>query len=371
METKAGTMRPLTVLLAAALALAGCSFSSSPISAGGTANAAALGKSDWPVLGGSRPVLGVDLYAFNNYPAAQTEADGQRTLAYIKNVLKADAVGIVWNFYAPSPYADTVSATDATLSVTNVEILTRIATQDHLLVEYRPLVMVPSAPNHWEGLINPYPPTVWFSSYYRAELPYLRMAQQLGVREFVTASELQDMNSSPLWPSFFARVSQIYHGVISYTAWDGNYFGAAPGTSLQAATPELLSVKYLGMDMYWHMNLPAAATTAEVTAAWEALFSKVPASVLQRTAIDETGIQARAGAYPDPEDLNAPGPQSEGVQANWFTAACATVSRYHMRGVFFFKVDLTDNPAYPAKSLSTFEGREGAAAISGCVRIFH
>jgi len=59
------------------------------------------------------------------------------------------------------------------------------------------------------------------------------------------------------------------------------------------------------------------------------------------------------------------------VQANWFTAACAMVAKYHMRGVFFWKVDLTDNPAHPATSLSTFEGRKGVAAISECARILH
>ncbi len=361
-------MRRLAVLLAVALAVTGCGHRavSAPVK-----TAAALGKGDWPVLGGSQPVLGVDLYALNNYPAAQVEAYGRRTLAYIKHVLKADAVGIVWNFYAPNPYMDAVKSTGATLSASNVAILTRIAIQDHLLVEYRPLIMVPGAANHWEGLIDPYPPAGWFSSYYHAELPYLRMAQQFGVREFVTESELYDLNSSPLWPSFFARVSQVYHGVISYAAWDGNYFGTAPGTSFQVAKPELLPTKYLGMDMYWHMNLPATASAAEVTAAWEELFGKVSPSVLRRTAIDETGIQARAGAYSKPQDLAAPGTRSERVQANWFTAACATVRSYHMRGVFFFKVDLTDNPAHPARSLSTFEDRDGAAAISGCAQILH
>ena len=38
--------------------------------------AAALGKSDLPVLGGSRPVLGVDLYALSNYPAAEVQEYG-------------------------------------------------------------------------------------------------------------------------------------------------------------------------------------------------------------------------------------------------------------------------------------------------------
>ena len=53
------------------------------------------------------------------------------------------------------------------------------------------------------------------------------MAQRLGVREFVTGTELADLNTSPLWPSFFARVSHVYHGLVSYAAWDGNYFGAS------------------------------------------------------------------------------------------------------------------------------------------------
>ena len=178
------------------LVVAGCGEPSVPTSAPAK-TAASLGKSEWPVLGESGPVLGVDLYALNNYSAAEVEADGERTLAYIKNVLKADVVGIVWNFYTPNPYADPVGATSATLSAGNVGILTRIAAQDHLLVEYRPLVLVPNKPNHWEGLINPYPPAGWFSSYYRAELPYLRIAQQLGVREFVTATELHRPKQQP------------------------------------------------------------------------------------------------------------------------------------------------------------------------------
>ena len=333
--------------------------------------AASLGQSDWPVLGRQVPVLGIDLYAHNNYSAAQVETYGQRTLTYIKNVLKADAVGIVWNFYAPNLYSPVVQATKATLSASNVAILTKIAMQKHLLVQYRPLILVPSTQNHWAGLVNPYPPTKWFNSFFDAELPYLKAAQQFGVREFVTASEMQDLNNSPLWPSFFTRISRVYHGIISYSAWDGNYFGTSPGNSFQIAKPELLPVKYIGMDMYWHTNIPANATASQVLAAWTDLFGKVTAPVLARTAIDEIGIQARVGAYSAPQALDAAGGLDEQVQVNWFTAACSTVRRFHMRGVFFFKVNLTDNPVHPAKSLSTFEGKEGVSAIRQCVQILH
>jgi hypothetical protein len=365
-------MRRLAVLLiAVTLVIAGCGHPLLPAASADPETAALLGASEWPVLGETQPVLGVDLYAQENYTPAQVEAYGRRTLGYIKNVLKANAVGIVWTFISPDPYEETIETTNATLSAANVGILTRIANQDHLLVEYRPLILVQDSPSKWEGQISPYLAEDWFNSYYRAELPYLRIAQHLGVREFVTATELTALNTSTLWPSFFARVARIYHGVISYGAWDGNYFGVSPGASFQEATPQLLPVKYLGMDMYWHMNLQASATSAQVTEAWEGLFAKVPSSVLRRTAIDETGIQARAGAYPNPQALDQPGLRSEQVQVNWFTAACKTVQRYHMRGVFFFKVDLTDNPAHPATSLSTFEGRQGAQAISDCARILY
>lgn len=366
-------MRRLAVLfMTAALVIAGCTdprTSSSDLSAPPTA--ASLGKSVWPVLGLTRPVVGVDLYALDNYSPAQVEAYGQKTLSYIKSVLKADAVGIVWNFYAASPYTDSVKATDATLSARNVAILTKIANQQHLMVEYRPLIMISSASNRWEGNIKPYPPTKWFSSYYRLELPYLKVAQQLHVSEFVVATEMAGLNNSSLWPSFFARVSRVYHGLISYTAWDGNYFGAHPGDSPQPSNSRLLPAKYIGMDMYWHMNIRSAAAQPEVTAAWIALFNKMPRSVLRRTAIDEMGIKAQEGAYQQPQGSGQSGSPDEQVQANWFTAACQTVRHYHMRGVFFFKVDLTDNPEHPATSLSTFEGREGAAAISQCAQILH
>jgi hypothetical protein len=250
-------------------------------------------------------------------------------LAYIKNVLKADAVGIVWDFYVTSRYSDAVRTTGATLSARNVTILTEIAERDHLRVEYRPLIfiMTTGRANPWEGLIMPSDPASWFASYYQAELPYLRVAQRLRVGEFVTATEMHDLNGSALWPSFFARVSRIYHGVVSYTAWNQDYF---------YSTQPLLPVQDLGMDMYHSLNLPATATTAQVTAAWEQFFGNVSTAVLHRTAI---------------------------------IAACRTVRLYGLRGVFFWKVDLTDNPAHPASSLSTFEGKEGAIAISKCAEI--
>jgi hypothetical protein len=309
-----------------------------------------------------RPILGVDLYAQNNYLPAATFVLGVRTISYIKNVLGAKAIGILWNFYSPGRTSDVVQARKSTMSVADVMMLTRLARRYGLAVEWRPLIFVPShANNPWEGLINPPDPQAWFSSYFHAEYPYLKAAQKLHVSEFVAQTELHVLNPSPLWGSFFKRVGKVYHGVVSYASWYGDYL---------PPKGHLLPVRLYGMDMYKALNLTYKATTAQVTAAWEKAFAGVPESVLKRTALDEEGIEARRGAYKLPPNLGAPGVPDEAVQANWFTAACRTVAHYHMRAVYFFKVDLTDNPAEPASSLSTFEGRKGAVAISDCAKLF-
>lgn len=353
-------MRRTALLLAAALLAAGCSHPPDSPPAPAKHSVVLSATSEWPVIGASGPVLGVDLYALDNYPASVVTADGERTLSYIKNVLKASAVGIVWNYFESSDSQNTVQANASTLSASNVAILTRIAHRDHLLVEYRPVILVPGTPNSWSGKIKPQNPQSWFASYYQAELPYLKTAQSLGVNEFVAATEMHYLNGSTLWPAFLARLGDVYHGVISYSTWDYDYF--PPDTYLQP-------IKYLGMDMYWHFqNLPASATTTQVVSAWSTLLDEMPSSQLRRTAIDETGIEARAGAYANPPLLDTPGHFSEKVQVNWFTAACDTVHLYHLRAVFFWKVDLTDNPAHPASSMSTFEGRPSARVISGCAK---
>ena len=162
-------------------------------------------------IGSDGPVLGVNLYALDNYSEAQVRADGKRMLPYIRNVLHANAVDIVWNFYTTDSSSNTVEATTGTLSAANVAILTRIAKQNHLLVEYRPLIMIKS--NHpWEGSIKPTDPVLWFDSYYNRELPYLRVAQRYDISEFVAATEMRGLNSSPYWREFFSRLDRVIMG---------------------------------------------------------------------------------------------------------------------------------------------------------------
>jgi len=310
-----------------------------------------------------RSVLGVDLYAPRNYTQAQTYAFGLRTLSYIKIVLHAKAVGILWDYYSPSRTTNVVRATkQGTLTVADVMTLTRIAKRLGLQVEYRPLVFIPSHPvNPWEGMLKPPSQQKFFNNYFSVLWPYIRAAQKLHINEFVTATEMHGLNGSRLWKSFFKRVGKTYHGVVSYAAFFRDYF---------RPTGHLLPVRLYGMDMYKSFPFNANASQAKLTAAWESSFKGVPAAVLARTALDEEGISARDGAYRNPPNLNTPGRLDQAIQVRWFTAACKTVARFHMRAVYFFKVNLADNPAEPSKALSVFEGRKGAVAISACAKLF-
>ena len=302
------------------------------------------------------PLLGVDLYAPANYPPAVTQFYGHRMISYIARTLHARAVGIVWDFYMTRNTANAVRSTGATLTPRNVAALTRFAQADGLQVQYRPLVFVGG--NGWEGLVRPARPRAWFASYYRAELPYLRLAQRYHVAEFVAETEMHELVSSPLWGPFFTRAASVDHGTLSYADWDGDYFQG-----------RLLPPGQAGMDMYPRLRLPATATAGQVQAAMQRTLQQVPASLLRRTSIDETGIEARRGAYHLPAALGHAGAPDEAVQANWYLAVCRLALADHMRGVFIWKVDLADNPFQPTRALSVFEGRAGARAISRCAGV--
>jgi hypothetical protein len=315
-----------------------------------------------PPIGSRGPVVGVNLYAVHNDSSAQTAVEGARTLTYIKDDLHAGAVDLVWNMYAPSYSSDfVVTKPTETLPASSIGILTRIAQQDGLYVEYRPMMFVETTGNTWEGKIKPADPDAWFNSYYQENLPYLQMAQKYQINEYVIGTEMNGLSPDPQWPSFLARAAEVFTGQISFAANDNVYF--PPATQFPPT-------RLIGVDMYEKLRLLPSASLSQVVTAYESFFAEVPASLLERTAIQETGIQARWGAYGDPPSLERPGELDETVQYNWFMAGCETVKRFHLRGIFFWKVDLADYPVtHPASSLSTFEGKSGSVAISECASI--
>jgi Glycoside Hydrolase Family 113 len=354
-------------LVLAAAVIGGCSWHPlvPPSALAPTQTATAKARPSIPVsIGGPAPtgppVLGVDLYSSNRFTPALVSSDGRRDLAYMRRVLGAQSVGIVWNLYSPSLTSSTIRSTDISLTPAEVATLTRQARRLGMTVEYRPLIRVGRS-WQWEGHISPVHPRAWFASLYRSELPYLKVAQRLHVDAFVVGTELHGLFGSALWPGFLTRVHAVYDGVTTSSAWQYDYYshpGSLPPTAL------------LGLDPYPHADLPATATVSQLVGAWDQDFSQVPAAVLSRTAMQEVGIPAQVGAYLHPEVWGKPGKPDELVQARWFTAACDVVRQYHMRGIYFYEVNLTEDPANPLPFSAFFEGKQGASAIRGCRKTF-
>ncbi|HWE61736.1 MAG TPA: hypothetical protein VHB98_08500 [Chloroflexota bacterium] len=312
------------------------------------------------------PLLGVDLYAATGYPLPVVTHDGALDMAYLHGTLGAQAVGLVWNLTTPAQNANTISASPRSLSPAAVAELTRLAQTAGMAVQYRPLIRVgpPAGWNHparsWEGHIRPASPRAWFASLYHAELPYLRVAQRLHVTEFVVGTELLGIGASKWWPWFLERVASVYHGRVSYAAVMQQYF---------TQPRHLPPVTAMGLDAYPSVQLPSSATQRQVTVGWEKYLGKVPPALLRHTALDEVGIPALAGAYRRPADWNAPGHTDLQVQSRWFTAACTTAARYHMRAVYFYNINLSGDPAQVSAFPAFFAGKPGATAIHGCLKI--
>lgn len=336
---------------AAVLLLAGCtarlSFTSGPVPAQ---------ASPAPY----RLAVGAVLYADRDWPLAQVQARGQQSIAYAARVLHVSGVQIAWTLGVPGDRASTVDAAGpGTPPPADIAVLTAIARSYGLAVTYRVLLRIPGRVEP----LRPQHPAEFLGSLLAAEEPYMALAQRDRVAEFIAGTERASLASSPRWGWFFAKAAGIYRGILSYAQWGGE-----PGDGgFFYGDGYRMPVTGLGVTAYPNIALPATATTAELTAAWEGFLARVPAPVLRRTAIDEVGIPAEDGAYRHPWDWPGSGPPDDQVQARWFTAACTAAAAEHMRGIWFWNLNLADDPAHPSPSPVKFEDRPAAeAAIRSC-----
>lgn len=324
---------------------------------------ASIGPAGGPVARPAHPVLGVDLYSKSNYRAAVVRADGIRDLEYAKRFLRITSVGIAWNLFSAANHSDQVLRTRNTLTPANVGQLTKIAQSDRLSVLYRPLIKI-EGPKQWEGYIAPVDTAQWFASYFKAELPYLRLAQKYHIKEFVIGTEIVQLEQSApasQWHWFLNKVRQVYRGRVSYASWGGDFY---PARRIVPPTT------WYGVTAYPDIYLPDSAPVGRLVRAWVRVFQHVPPAILTRTAIQEIGIPAGNGAYHAPWNWNRPYVLNETVQVRWFLSACYAARQLQLRGIYFWNLNLTNNPAKPPKpSPVTFEGKRGAKAIRLCAAI--
>jgi hypothetical protein len=349
-------MRRLAAAAATAAALlTGCGHPLVPVSLG--LPAASTPGPD--VISARAITTGVDLYVDRDYTLAQTVGLGERDIAWIARTLRVGAIGLAWDLTVPDGTSGVVRASGpVTASVADIRALTEIAQAYHLRVEYRILFRVGGSDGRTESL-RPASQSRFFASLLSAETPYLKLAAQQNVGEFIVGTELASLEGSPEWSQFFSDAGTVYPGILSYATWGGSFF---------SAHPRLPPVAGYGVTAYPSVDLPDNASVARLTAAWTSFLGTVPASVLQRTAIDEVGIPAEAGAYADPWAWNNQhGAEDDQVQARWFEAVCDAAAAAHMRAIYFWNANLIDNPEDPFPSLVKFEGRPASeAAIRNC-----
>jgi hypothetical protein len=315
-----------------------------------------------PATRQAHTALGVDLYSKSDYRTAVVRADGIRDLAYAKRFLKVASIGIAWNLFSPANHSNQVLRTRNTLTPANVELLTKIAQSDRLSVLYRPLVKI-EGPKQWEGYLAPSDTARWFASYFAAEQPYLKLAQKYHVAEFVVGTEIVQLEQSApasQWRWFLSKVRHVYRGVVSYASWGGDFYPAH-----QILPP----TAWFGVTAYPDIYLPDSAPVGQLVRAWVRVFRYVSHAVLTRTAIQEIGIPAGNGAYHAPWNWNRSYVHNQTVQVRWFLSACYAARQLQLRGIYFWNLNLTDNPARPAPSPVTFEAKRGARAIRLCATI--
>jgi hypothetical protein len=309
--------------------------------------------------------LGVDLSVV---PEHQTdpalESEGRRDIAYIANVLHAQQIGIDFSLVTSGTYTNTIQPTKyATPSLAVLKTLTDVAKSYKLRVQYRVLFWVGKGGSSTK--LDPPSFDTFFANLLTAETPFLQLAQQEGVSEFVVGTEKTTIEHALNWPGFFTSAAKVYHGLLSYAEWGGEPGQGGTFWGDGCIMPD----KVCGITFYPDMSLGSSPTVAQLTHAMETDLQQVPASTLHRMEIDEMGIPATPASYTVPWNWNLSGSRDDQVQANWFTAACAAAHAEGMVGLSLWDMPVSVNPAAAPTANNIFTGRPAVvAAIQSCAR---
>ncbi len=311
------------------------------------------------------PVLGIDVEADGYYSVAKAGEYGRRLAAYVRDGLHANTIGIVWDFCDPSFTSSNVGKCPRTLSVPAVKAIADAARAYGLNVQLRPLIRVGPPRNwsdpqlSWEGFIKPTDKKAWFRNLLRAETPYLKLLRLYPGSKAAVASEPWAIADSSRWLWLLRKTHGACQCATSIASQVDRYrSGVLPSRNAP------------GVDWYVHFHIPANASQATVTAAWEQSMHMVPRWLLKRTTLDEEGIRGTVGAYRHPESWYLSGAADPTVQARWFTGACQAVKHFHLKGIYFYEIPFNDDPAHPFSFPAYFINNAGSAAIRGCSLIF-
>lgn len=292
--------------------------------------------------------IDIDLFTFpGTHAAAAARADVQYALS-----LHANAISVSFPFYMAGRNAPGVYASDETPSPGQVALVARDAEQAGLSVSIRPLLYEKSigmSRTAW----SPRNPAAWFTSYQQFLLPYAEMAQREHVHELIVGAELEAFGTSRRWMALDRALRRVYGGRLAYSRnWDAKHSEGGPVTQAVDAYPPF-------------KQLPAGASVAALTHAWESYDRLLPAETVE----SEVGIAAVRGAYGRPWVAEwSGGTIDPAIQARWFTAACRAAQMSDLGGIYFWALGFGRFSGPSVTQPAAWAHSPGSSAIAACFR---
>jgi hypothetical protein len=353
--------QPVSTASGGITAAAGASHGSS------SATAAATTPTQLPVVQVSaaakalKAQLGIQVYWHTMGSSADVRTAADKVLNYVAG-LGANSVGLTFPVFTDGVHPTRVyTVSGSTPDPTTLNIVIAEAKARGLRVTLRPLIdetNIKDAKQDWRGTIAPVNLTNWFASYWSVLKPYVQLAQQTGVTDFVMGTELNSLvYQKSHWQTIDAAAAQIYTGELDYSDnWDiwmsGGSYSPAPSVDL---------------DAYPDLDLSDNASVSQLTSAWTQWLHNRSTTTLSKTVLQEVGIAAASGAYHHPALWATAGEKVvPSIQINWFAAACSSARALHLPGIFFWDVDSNADPANPNLSDAGSIIGHGDQAIRAC-----
>jgi len=247
--------------------------------------------------------------------------------------LGVDSVSLV----VPKATPDTRSLTFvddpwATPSDRAVRTAARLARERGMRVMLFPLIHVQELDTgEWRGTLQPADWGKWFQAYGELVLHYARLAEAESIDVFSIGSELCSSEAREQdWRALIARVREVYHGRVLYSAnWD-HYREIRFWDALD----------FVGVNAYYRLSGAPEPTVEELTAGWtghrDALISWARREG-RPLLITEVGYPSRAGAADDPWDYTAERPADLELQRRCYRAFVEAWSGVReLSGAFFY-----------------------------------
>jgi len=310
--------------------------------------------------------LGIQVYWVANRTDSDTvvQLKARRIINYAIS-LGANSIALTFPFYTYGIGSDQVYAGPATPNPAHIAAFLAEAAKSHIRVTLRPLlnetVLIAENPIAWRGMIQPTSTAAWFRSYLKLLLPYAEVAQAGHAASFVIGTELESLEPAPEWPRVISSIRSVYKGQLLY----------AENFDEFAKHDHVLPLTTFTIDAYPRFQLPDSTSVSRLTRAWDHWLSTHNRAVLHQLVLEEVGIDAVAGSYPDPGAwaTTTSAPIDETVQANWYEAVCRAIETKGLAGVYWWEVNFDADPAnarpWQADRL-TFLGRPAQQVIKNC-----